>query len=268
MTSHGTDEAGMSVTYQISASGGKGSAVSALLAYEQGLDFNLIFADTRIEDEDLYRFNVDVAAAVKKDPVVLTDGRTPWDVFIDQRFIGNSRMAKCSGDLKTKPVKRWLKKNARPSDPLVLGMGWEECDRIERAKARWAPRPVVSLLMRYRVFRWQYEEILKRHGLKEPRLYELGFDHNNCGGFCVKAGQGQFARLLAWHPERYAFHEGEMERAMSAIGPTAKPFLKITSDGVTRYVTLREFREHVQAGGQLEMFSASGCGCFSDEEAA
>lgn len=256
------------MTLQLSSSGGNGSAVSALLAYENGLDFNLLFADTRIEDEDLYRFNMDVAAAVKKEPVILTDGRTPWDVFIDHRFIGNSRMAKCSGELKTKPIMRWLKKNANPADPMVLGLGWEEADRIERAEARWSPRPVISLLKQYRVFRWQYEGILKRHGLKQGRLYDVGFVHNNCGGFCVKAGQGQFERLLRWHPERYDYHEKEMERAMAAIGPTAKPFLKMTTNGAVRYVTLREFREYIQGGGQVEMFSEAGCGCFTDAEAA
>lgn len=234
--------------YQISSSGGNGSGVSALLAYEHGLNFNHIFADTRIEDEDLYRFNMDIAAAIKKEPVILTDGRTPWDVFIDQKFIGNSRIAPCSKELKTKPVRRWLKKNASPTDPLVLGMGWEECDRVERARANWAPRPVVSLLMQYRVYRWQYADILKRHGIKQSRLYEVGFDHNNCGGMCVRAGQAQFERLLRWNPERYDYHENEMERAMAAIGPTAKPFLKITKDGVISYVSLREFREHVQGG--------------------
>jgi 3'-phosphoadenosine 5'-phosphosulfate sulfotransferase (PAPS reductase)/FAD synthetase len=53
--------------YQISFSGGLGSGISALLAYENGLDFNLIFADTLIEDEDLYRFNADIAKAVGKE---------------------------------------------------------------------------------------------------------------------------------------------------------------------------------------------------------
>ena len=78
------------MTYQISFSGGMGSAVSALVAYENGLDFNLIFADTLIEDEDLYRFNQDVAKAVGKEIIQLTDGRTPWDVYIDKRWIGTA----------------------------------------------------------------------------------------------------------------------------------------------------------------------------------
>jgi hypothetical protein len=252
------------VTYQISFSGGQGSAVSALLALEKDLDFNLIFADTLIEDEDLHRFSADVARACGKEIIHLQDGRTPWEVFIKQRFIGNSRKAKCSTDLKTKPFKKWLKKYAAPTDPLVLGMGWEEMDRIDRARARWEPRPVVSLLADFRVFRWQYDSILKRHGIKLPRLYRVGFEHNNCGGFCVKAGQQHFARLLAWNPGRYRFHEDEMERAMEAIGPTAKPFLKRTVGGETEYLTLRQFRQFIEGGGEAELDFAAGCGCFSE----
>lgn len=252
--------------YQISFSGGKGSAISALVAHEKRLDFNLIFADTGIEDEDLHRFNADVARAVGKEIITLRDSRTPWDVFIDKRYIGNTRTAHCSAELKTKPVFAWLAENAEPGDPLVLGMDWEEIDRIDRAREIWAPRPVVSLLIEHKVYRQQYSEILARHGITPPRLYVQGFAHNNCGGFCVKAGLGQFARLLASNPERYKYHELEMERAMQAIGPTARPFLRKESKGQTEYLTLKQFREHRENGGQVDLFSAEGCGCFTDSE--
>lgn len=254
------------MTYQISFSGGKASAVTALVALEHGLDFNLIFADTLIEDADLYRFNADVAKACGKEIIRLCDGRTPWGVFVKERYIGNSRIAPCSSELKTKPVMRWLEENAAPSDPLVLGMDWSEMDRIDRARNRWAPRPVVSLLNDLKVYRWQHEVILKRHGIEPPRLYARGFSHNNCGGFCVRAGQAQFARLLASDPKTYRFHEEAMEYVMWKIGPTAKPFLRITLNGKKSYVTLREFREHVEGGGQIDMFSPEGCGCFTDND--
>ena len=133
------------LTYQISYSGGLGSAISAIIAFERGFDFNLIFADTLIEDEDLYRFNDEIAAAVGKILIHLKDGRTPWDVFSDKRWIGNTRTAHCSSELKLKPVKKWLDANADPFDPLVLGMDFSEMDRIERAQKNW-DRPVVSLL--------------------------------------------------------------------------------------------------------------------------
>jgi len=257
----------MKVTYQISFSGGMGSAVSALIAYEKGLDFNLIFADTLIEDEDLYRFNDDIAKATGKEIIHLKDGRTPWDVFQDKRWIGNSRTAHCSTELKTKPVMKWLDENAQPEDPLVLGMDWSEMDRIERAQKNWAPRPVVSLLNKYNIERPEYDLILNRYGIRKPRLYGMGYEHNNCGGFCCKAGLVQFERLYRTNPERYAWHEQRMNEVMESIGPTAKPFLRQVTGGVMEYMTLTEFRERLESKTmELPMFDAAGCGCFTDDD--
>jgi hypothetical protein len=254
------------MTYQISFSGGLGSGITALIAYERGLDFNLIFADTLIEDEDLYRFNDDIAAACGKDLIHLVDGRTPWDVFVDKRWIGNTRTAHCSTELKTKQVKKWLADNANPSDPLVLGMDLSEQDRIERAQANW-DRPVISLLNEYKVWRGEYDLILNRYGIKKPRLYGMGYAHNNCGGMCVKAGLTQMERLYRTMPGRYAYHEQKMDEAMVAIGPTAKPFLRQTQDGEVNYLTLKDFRKQLEAGTmELPMFDAEGCGCFSEDE--
>lgn len=253
--------------YQISFSGGKGSAISALIAYENNLDFNLIFADTLIEDEDLYRFNKDIAKAVGKEIIYVKDGRTPWDVYVDKRWIGNTRTAHCSTELKTKPVRAWLDANSNPDDPLVIGMDWTEMDRIERAQKNWNPRPVVSLLNQFNVSRHEFDGILKRHGVEEPRLYKLGYEHNNCGGFCVKAGLVQFERLYRTMPERYAWHEKQMIIATDKIGDTAKPFLRKQIDGVTNYLTLTEFREWIESKTpELDMFDAGGCGCFTDDE--
>lgn len=96
-----------------------------------------------------------------------------------------------------------------------------------------------------------------------------------------------------------------MDRAMAEIGDTARPFLRQTmswdempgptknkvadlyreqeASGVDedgrpiidnrgqisalkiRYITLREFREQLEAGtAELPMFDDSGCGCFTD----
>lgn len=252
------------MTYQISFSGGLASGVSALIAHENGLDFNLLFADTLIEDEDLYRFNADIAKAVGKEIIVLRTGKTPWDSFVDNKWIGNSRTAHCSNDLKTVPVREWLKENALDSDPLVLGMDWSEQDRLERAQKRW-DRPVVSLLNQFKVWRPAYEDYLKKYGIEKPRLYKYGFEHNNCGGFCVKAGQVQFERLYRMMPERYGWHEKQMIIASDKIGETARPFLRMTVGGELKYLTLTEFREHLERGtAELDMFSESGCGCFTD----
>ena len=256
------------MTYQISFSGGLGSGVSALVAHDKGLDFNLIFADTLIEDEDLYRFNDDIARATGKTIIHLKEGRTPWEVFVDSRWIGNTRTAHCSTELKTKPVMAWLAENADAMDPLVLGMDWSEMDRIERAQKNRAPRPVVSLLNQFSIERPEYDLILNRYGIRKPRLYGMGFSHNNCGGFCCKAGLVQFERLYRLMPKRFAFHAKEMDKAMALIGPTAKAFLRQSEFGLQEYLTLSEFREQLERGTmELPMFDAEGCGCFSEDAA-
>ena len=252
----------------ISFSGGLGSAVSALVAHEQGLDFDLVFADTMIEDEDLYRFIEDVARAIGKEIVYLRDGRTPWDVFRDVRYHGNTRTAHCSQVLKTQQVRAWLDENTAPDDVLVLGMDWSESDRIERAQKVWAPRPVVSLLDQFEIVRSQYNDYLKRYDLKKPRLYALGFPHNNCGGFCVRSGLGQHRLLLKHFPERYAQHEQAQAELIEEI-PTARPNLRQTdANGVLQYITMRSFREQVEEEPeQMDLFSEGpfGCGCFVDD---
>lgn len=250
----------------ISFSGGLSSAISAFIAYENNLEFRLIFADTLIEDEDLYRFINEVSKAVDSKIIWLKDGRNPWEVFIHKRWIGNSRVAPCSSVLKTKQIKDWLKENSDISEPLVLGMDWSESDRLERAQKVWSPRPIISLLNDYKVSRPEYEKYLIKYGIKKPRLYDQGFPHNNCGGFCVRSGLKQFATLLETMPERYKFHEEQMEQAMEKIGDTAKPFLQKTTDKKKSYLTLKEFRELYEKGEiKVEPFDYGGCGCFVDD---
>lgn len=263
MTRH--DLFGPLETYIISSSGGLGSAISAIVAWQQGLRFELVFADTLIEDEDLYRFLVEVAAVVNKPIHWLKDGRDPWEIFELRKFIGNTRTAHCSEILKFNQVQAWANQHASATDPIVLGMDWSELDRIELAATKWAPRPVVSLINDYGVRRPMWNFMLARYGLRIPRLYEMGFPHNNCGGFCVRAGLQQFATLLTKMPDRYAYHERRMNETMARIGSTARPFLRHVVKGVTHYLTLTQFREMYQAGTiEVDPFDYGGCGCFTE----
>jgi hypothetical protein len=98
-----------------------------------------------------------------------------------------------------------------------------------------------------------------REGLTPPRLYKLGFAHNNCGGFCIKAGQAQFALLLRTMPKRYAFHEQkELEPRAKGINGT---ILTMTRDSIKYAVTLKEFREMIDSGKDFDRQDWGGCGC-------
>lgn len=250
------------VKLAISLSGGLASAASAILADRYGYDYEMYFADTLIEDEDLHRFNGEVSDYLGKPFHHLIDGRTPWQVFVDRKFMGNSRLAHCSEELKTFQVMAALKGSDRQ---LVLGMYRDEEDRLFRAKQKWAPRKVRSLLMEKKWTPGKVENLFKEIGIRRPRLYDFGFPHNNCGGMCVRAGQAQFASLLKHFRKRYLLHERAQLKAVKDIGPTAGGFIRVTRKGVTKYLTMREFRLLVEKG-QLtpNIYEFGGCGCFVD----
>ena len=74
-------------------SGGLGSWMTGkIVAERHGTDdLILLFADTLIEDEDLYRFLEEGAESIGGEFLRIAEGRTPWQEFFDTRFLGNSR---------------------------------------------------------------------------------------------------------------------------------------------------------------------------------
>ena len=253
-------------------SGGIGSWATAKRVVERyGTDdLTLLFTDTLIEDEDLYRF-LDEAASNLGVPVTrLAEGRDVWQVFNDERFLGNSRIDPCSKILKRQMADRWLKANCDPVHTRVyVGIDWSESHRFIRLAARrweagWtycAPLCEAPYLLRNQMFQW-----LRDEGIAPPRLYGFGFSHNNCGGFCVKAGKGHFARLLKAFPDRYAYHEAQEQKIRAILGDVS---IMTDRDGDKKIpLTMQAFRERVEAGKQIDMFDIGGCGCFIDDDEA
>jgi hypothetical protein len=102
--------------------------------------------------------------------------------------------------------------------------------------------------------------------IRRPRLYDLGMQHANCGGGCVRAGQGQFARLLDTMPERFAEWERNEQALRDHLGKEVA-ILRDRTGGELRPLTLREFRERAEARPeQIDLFDIGGCGCFVAEE--
>lgn len=222
----------------------------------------LLFADTMMEDEDLYRFIEQASANVGVPLTRIADGRTPWEVFEDERMIGSNRFDPCSKHLKRILLDRWHKKNGDPEKTtLHFGLNWDEEHRLERLRERKSPWKVCGYMTEKPLMeKGQMIEWLKREGIQPPRLYALGFNHNNCGGFCVKSGQAQFALLLRTMPERYRFHEENEERLRKVLG-WRHTILRVTENGKTTGVSLKEFRERIEAQGTFDQNEWGGCGC-------
>jgi hypothetical protein len=304
-----------------------------------------LFTDTLIEDEDLYRFLIettqdiygidqrdlielakhipptghetmparkafltDLAAKVsERNPnfIWLNDGRDPWDIFRDVRFLGNSRIAQCSHEIKQELSRKYVEANFKPDLPsfikkkdtktktityweepemvnklwrewrrdareeckLYLGIDWTEEHRTKSPKFNWLPYHVEFPMCEEPLLtKIDAIKALEETGIEVPRLYGMNFSHNNCGGFCVRAGQGHFVNLLEKNPELYRYHEEKEQEMRDYLGKDVA-MLRRTRNKVKIPLTLRMLREEVEANKteQIDMFDIGGCGCFVDD---
>lgn len=248
-------------------SGGGGSwAAAKRVANEHGTEnLTLLFADTLMEDEDLYRFLEESAADVGGQLVCISEGRDVWQVFKDVRYIGNTRIDPCSQVLKRQFMRTWLEENFDPADTVCyLGIDWTELHRHEQAKERWAPWAVESPLCEAPYLsKADIFNAMSKAGIKPPRLYLMGFPHNNCGGFCVKAGQKHFKHLLQVLPERYAYHEAKEQEMREYLGKDVA-ILRDRRGGTTKPLTLKALRERLENDStDVDELDWGGCGCVT-----
>jgi hypothetical protein len=251
------------MTYIVSYSGGLGSFMAAKLTIDKhGPEkVRLVFTDTKTEDPDLYRFITETSDKLGVELVQLADGRDIWQVFEDVRYHGNNRVDPCSRVLKRDLFRRWLESQYRPDEcVIVFGIGPNEAHRMKTIMERWAPYFCEAPLITQRIEPGQIDDALEALRIQKPLLYELGFPHNNCGGFCVKTGQKQMALLLRTMPDRYKDHEARQEKLFQKIGKHG--FIRRTENGELKYLSLREFREFLESGGNPDLYDNAGCGCF------
>ena len=258
-------------------SGGIGSwATAKLVAQTHGTEnLFLVFADVKGdaesphigEDEDTYRFIEEAAANVGGTLIYLNEGRDIWQVFKDRRFLGNSRQANCSTELKQKPARKWLEENCDPADTIVyVGIDWTEIHRLPAIVRNYKPYEAKSPLAEppYKD-KQELIEWARKEGLTTPRLYDLGFAHNNCGGGCVRAGQGQFKKLLDVMPDRFAMWEQKEKEIQIHLGKEVT-ILSEVKNGIKKPLPLIELRRRAEESPKLiDEMDLGGCGCFFQE---
>lgn len=260
-------------SHVVQLSGGVASAqVARIVAARHGVeDTTLLFADTNAEDRDLHRFNREVSELVGIPITTVADGRTPIEVNAAESFLGNSRLAPCSKLLKQVPCRKWLQEHTDPAaTTLYVGIDSWEAHRVPGIAAGWQPWRVEFPLMEPQHRRPKADLIdeFRALGIREPRLYRLGYPHNNCGGACVRAGQAQWVKTLRVFPGRFAEHE-QAELDFQAKHGSDVAYIREQRDGEIRPLPLLELRRRVEsadegAPGLFDPDDWGGCGCFTD----
>lgn len=210
--------------------------------------------------------------------VWIVEGRDPWEVYRDVRLLGNSRVDPCSRVLKREMADRWLLDNCQPESTVVyVGIDWTEKHRFDDNEGG-------GLRPRRAADGWTYEAPLceppwvwkpgivgemRAQGIAAPRQYAKGYTHNNCGGFCCKAGHAHYANRLRVDADRFAYDKA-MEAKMGVFlgHPHSMMTTRAGGEG-KRTLTLADFQIQLatNSAGQLDLDDWGGCGCFVDDPA-
>lgn len=234
----------------------------------------LMTADTRIEDEDNWRFAFEVVEFIgRPEWQILADGRHPMQVGLDEGVVPNNRMAVCSRILKRELLNGYMDANYDPADSVVyLGFTRDrkELDRFAAHVAHMAPWKVEAPLIDsgHVFFKHDLFDVWRSRGIREPRLYDTGAPHANCGGGCVRGGQDEWRRLLYWNRDRYLWWEGWEERIRAKVGDFS--ILRDRTGKTLRPLSLQEFRLRLERDSTLfdpEDTGACGCDPFAPETA-
>lgn len=257
-------------------SGGAGSYCAAKRVIERHgkQDVILLFQDVLIEDADLYDF-LNKAESFLDVPITrISDGRTPWQVYKDTRMLGGAFQDPCSRILKRELATKWIKKHYGPDEcHLYVGIDVWEAQRMNAIQGRWAPYQVSSpLLEKPYVLKADMLKIIEQDGLGTQRLYKLGLEHSNCGGWCIKAGQKQYRILLEKWPERFKEFEQKEQEIADHIGKKVT-VLSQKINGQKVPMSLKEFREkaeqktagllHIDFEDVVNSSDQDGCACMS-----
>ncbi|MGB1816914.1 MAG: hypothetical protein ACPHJ3_16265 [Rubripirellula sp.] len=252
-------------TVSVRVSGGAASSV----AWKRCLDkyghdrVRPVFADTKTEHTDLYRFLDDCERAFDQKIERLCDGRDIWDVFDAHGIMripkaGNA--CKASIELKQKPLDKWFKSS--DCDAIAVGIEFLEPERIAAFTNRLSGTVLFPLCDRPLLSECEIVEEVRKWGIDPPQLYKDDYTHNNCGGFCILAGLGQWAANRKRDPDGFAYH-ADRERRFNE--KTGFPILRDQSGGEVKPYTLDQLAKDQDEGREFPDNWRSQCGCMSPQ---
>lgn len=151
---------------------------------------------------------------------------------------------------------------------LYLGIDWTEDHRRKAPIDNWHPyRVEFPMCEEPYVDKEDMLNDLKEYGIEIPLLYKKGYSHNNCGAFCVRAGQGHFVKLLQTNPELYKYHENKEQEMRDYLDKDVS-ILRRQKNNVKEYITLKQLREEWEANNtcDIDLDDIGGCGCFVQDK--
>jgi len=180
---------------------GGASAIASKLAIKKYNNLEVVYCDTGGEHESNKRFLKDVEKWIGKDITILKSSKynSHFEVFRKTKYLQGVRGARCTTELK----KKLRLEFQRPDDIHIFGYTVEEKKRAEKFE-NYNPELFVDwILIEKGITKENCLGMLWQSGIKLPKMYDLGYNHNNCIG-CVKGGMGYWNKIRMDFPEHFA----------------------------------------------------------------
>ena len=179
---------------------GAASAIASKLAVKKYNNCDVVYCDTGGEHESNKQFLKDVEQWIDKEITILKNDKYEdhFDVFRKTKYLQGIAGARCTTDLKKKLRLEYQK----PDDIHIFGYTLEEKNRADKFEKYNPELKVDWILIEKGITKENCLGILWQKGIKLPKMYELGYNHNNCIG-CIKGGMGYWNRIRKDFPDHY-----------------------------------------------------------------
>lgn len=131
-------------------------------------------------EEKLFHQQIKIARSKKYENVI--------DVITKKRFINSPFGASCTYELK-KQVRYTIEDEIQYWERQVYGFDIAERKRAQRFIEQYPATKPLFPLIEHNLSKADCLSILALHGIELPKMYQLGYNNNNCIG-CVKGGKG------------------------------------------------------------------------------
>jgi len=179
---------------------GAASAVAAKLAVQEYDNVEVCYCDTLAEEhDDNQRFMRDVEEWIGHSITMLKSDKyeNVEDVWDKRSYMAGIAGAPCTVEMKKVPRLQYQ----RPDDLHIFGLTADEQRRIETFARNNHDIQLAWPLLEHGITKKVCYEMLYDAGIRLPKMYELGFNNNNCIG-CVKATSPKYwARVAKHFPE-------------------------------------------------------------------
>ena len=175
----------------------------------------VIYIDIEDQHDDTHRFLSDCENLIEQEFEKLKSPYKSVENVIKQfRYINGVAGAKCTQVLKKRVREEWELEHRGEQISYIWGYDLNEKHRISRIIERYPNFNHIFPLVEHNLKKQDAHAILARHGIKRPKMYDLGYQNNNCIG-CVKGGMGYWNRIRKDFPDVFA-NRAKLEREIGA----------------------------------------------------